>query len=62
MRAVGPFEIGDYDADGVRDLMVKFDRRELVALLEAGNMELTVAGMLENGTPFEGTDTVTVIH
>lgn len=42
--------------------MVKFDRRELVALLEAGNMELTVAGMLENGTPFEGTDTVTVIH
>ncbi|MEM3906611.1 MAG: ABC transporter substrate-binding protein [Nitrososphaerota archaeon] len=62
VRAVGPFEIGDYDADGVRDLMVKFDRRELVALLEAGNVELTVAGMLENGTPFQGTDTVTVIH
>ena len=58
---VRPTEIGDYDNDGIADLMVKFDRQELISLLEVGDAELKVAGELYDGTPFEGSDTIRVI-
>jgi parallel beta-helix repeat protein len=61
LYTIGPSEIGDYDDDGIPDLMVKFDRQELISLLEVGDAELTVAGELYDGTPFEGSDTVRVI-
>ena len=56
-----PTEIGDYDNDDIADLMVKFDRQKLISLLEVGDAELTVAGELCDGTPFEGSDTIRVI-
>lgn len=61
-----PTEIGDYDDDGVPDLMVKFDRQVLIDYLKAqgygdGDMvELTVTGEVA-GTPFKGFDTIRVI-
>lgn len=55
-------EIGDYDLDGIPDLMVKFDRTAVAALLSPADVvELTVTGELVDGTPFEGTDTIRVI-
>ncbi|MHC4489187.1 MAG: hypothetical protein ACYSW7_08445 [Planctomycetota bacterium] len=57
-----PTEIGDNDNDGIPDLMVKFDRQELIPLLEVGDAELTIAGELGDGTPFEGSDTIRVIR
>jgi hypothetical protein len=50
-------KLGDADADGVRDLMVKFGRPELIHLLcdtgrDHGNVELRVTGHLA-GNPFE---------
>ena len=58
-----PFEIGDHDEDGIADLMVKFDRSALQQVIEVGDeVELTVAGLLVDGTPFEGIDTVRVIE
>jgi len=57
-----PVEIGDYDADGVANLMVKFDMSAVQDLLEpADEVELTVSGELGDGTSFEGSDTIKVI-
>ena len=61
-----PTEIGDYDDNGISDLMVKFDRQALIDYLKDqgygdGDMvELRVTGEFA-GTPFEGFDTIRVI-
>jgi len=58
-----PTDVGDYDSDGVSDLMVKFDRSDVQDVLEPGNeVEVTVSGQLTDGTTFEGTDTIRVIE
>ena len=55
-----PTEIGDYDEDGVPDLVVKLDRQEVIALLSVGEITLTITGEVDH-TPFEGSDTIHVI-
>ncbi len=62
LATVGPSEVGDHDDDGILDLMVKFDRQELIPFLEVGDAELTIAGELGDGTPFERSDTIRVIR
>ena len=61
LYTVGPSEIGDYDGNDISDLMLKFDRQELIPLLEVGDAELIVSGELVDGLMFEGTDTIRVI-
>lgn len=57
-----PTEIGDYDSDGIPDLMVKFDRQAVIDILPVGDVaNVTVTGKLYDGTPFEGTDMIRVI-
>lgn len=61
----------DHDEDGILERMVKFDRAEVQNTLtnepdydEAPkfyDLTLTVTGELADGTPFEGSDTITVI-
>jgi len=49
------FFIGDYDEDGIPDMMVKFSRRKVTQVLQSGeDVELTISGKLKNGLPFEG--------
>lgn len=57
-----PRHVGDYDHDGVRDLMVTFDGRAVRQLLESQNglVTLTVSGRMETGEAFAGSDTITV--
>ena len=60
-------EIGDHDGDGIQDLMVKFDRQTLIALLRdlvepPTDVKLTVIGELDDGTIFEGSDVIKVIN
>lgn len=55
-----PVAVGDYDNDTIPDLMVKFDRAEVTAVLSVGEATLTITGKV-NGTSFEGTDTIRVI-
>ena len=58
----GTEKIGDREGDGIPDLTVKFDRRELAEMLTPGYiMQLKVTGYLTNGMRFEGVDTVRVI-
>ena len=61
LNTVGPFEIGDYNDNGIPDLMVKFDRQLLQDVCSAGAMEITVWCESYIGDFFEGTDTVLVI-
>lgn len=54
-----PTEIGDHDENGIPDLMVKFDRQDVVAILAPGEeIEITVSGeswdYSNNGFQFEG--------
>jgi len=59
---IKPTEIGDYDNDGIPDLMVKFNRSAVHAILEAGDkVEVTIAGELTDGRLFEGSDIIEVI-
>jgi hypothetical protein len=57
-----PTSIGDYDSDGLQDLMVKFNRKVLVQLVNPGYCTLTLRGKLTDGTAFQGSDSVKVIH
>jgi uncharacterized protein YycO len=56
-----PIEIGDYDNDGIPDLMVKFSRNELQKILELGDdIEILISGKV-NGYNFMGKDIIKVI-
>jgi hypothetical protein len=59
-----PTSIGDYDRDGLYDLMVKFDRQTMIDALggRTGNMSLTLTGKLNNGSGFNGTGSIKVIN
>jgi len=67
---VHPVGIGDYDEDGIPDLMVKFNRAEVISYILANvNMKerfititLTVTGRLNDGTPFQGSDTIRILY
>ena len=60
-----PTALGDYDEDGIPDLMVKFDRRTLVEYLSTADDALADATLTVNGQMgeaiFEGMDTITII-
>ena len=56
-----PTKIGDYDKDGIPDLMVKFYRAKVVrSILRTGDDEVIVRGMVL-GKSFEGSETIRVI-
>ncbi|UCG91550.1 MAG: hypothetical protein JSV97_10785, partial [candidate division WOR-3 bacterium] len=62
----GPTNIGDHNNNGIPDLMVKFNRGDLIDVLETMveppvYVELTVTGELTDGPLFEGSDVVRVI-
>lgn len=57
-----PIEIGDYDSDGINDLMVKFDLQELIEVLEPGEQIIDLTGRLWDGRPIAGFDFIRVIH
>lgn len=61
LYTVGSSRIGDYDEDGNTDLMMQFDRQELIPVLEVGDVVITVTGELLDGPMFQGTDTIRVI-
>jgi len=54
-------EISDRDGDGLPELMVKFNRAEVLKILRGGSVVLTVMGEV-NGQPFIGNDTVRVVE
>jgi hypothetical protein len=57
-----PTEIGDEDGDGIKDLMVKFDRQTVNESLTPGPVTLAVFGYLNDGIrSFTGIDTIMVI-
>ncbi|MGB2827570.1 MAG: hypothetical protein WBC50_05185, partial [Dehalococcoidales bacterium] len=72
-----PFSLGDHDGDGIAELMVKFDRQELISeLVDAElsiwqnigkffgwkvDLKLVVNGYFYDGRHFTGEDTIKVI-
>ena len=64
--AYAPVAIGDYDKDGIPDLMVKFSRSAVTSYIHNqgirhGRVTLMITGKLKDGTPFEGNDVIKVI-
>ncbi|MEX2701692.1 MAG: hypothetical protein Q6368_001280, partial [Candidatus Baldrarchaeota archaeon] len=60
-----PMAVGDYDNDSVLDLMVCFNRTDVINYILAqaisfGNVTLTITGKLYNGTKFEGRNVIKV--
>jgi len=55
-----PTVIGDYDEDGIKDLMIKFDRTSVQRILSPGVQTIAVTGNILD-MPFFGMDTVSVI-
>jgi hypothetical protein len=56
-----PIEIGDYDSDGITDLMVKFDRQEVIEILEPGEQLVYLTGRLSDGTSLTGDEIIWVL-
>ncbi len=59
-----PTEIGDYDNDGIPDLMVKFNRQEVQKYInkDTGSLTITVEGKLDDGSSFAGTDNIRTVQ
>lgn len=68
-----PAIVGDYNSNGIQDLMVKFDRATVVRYLGETyvvtdvtgsdyEIALKITGEHTDGTLFEGTDTIRVIN
>lgn len=62
---LNPTVIGDFNNNGVPDLMVKFNRTKVVQYIVFqgivfANVSLNITGLLNDGQPFEGNDTVKV--
>jgi subtilase family serine protease len=56
-----PYAIGDYDSDGIKDLMVKFKRSDVINKLPNGeNVKVHVSGKVGT-TTFDGVDKIRVI-
>jgi parallel beta-helix repeat protein len=64
-----PVALGDYDNDGIPDLMVKFNRAEIISFAwnnidienRFGTATLRITGYLTDGTPFQGTAAIKII-
>ena len=56
-----PITIGDHDVDGIADLMVKFDRQQVIEVLGSGTQMVTLTGRLSDGRPLAGIDFIRVI-
>jgi hypothetical protein len=60
---LNPASIGDYDTDRIPDLMVKFNREDVINALngQTGDITFTVTGNLTDDYSFAGTDMLKVI-
>lgn len=58
LSRIGPVEIGDWNRNGIPDLMVKFDRKDLAELLLPGENRVTLSGRLLSGSEFAMSFTV----
>jgi hypothetical protein len=60
----GPIAIGDYDSDGIPDLMVKFDRasiKDWLGEVDGKDIEFIVTGFVGKEVEFIGSDIIRVI-
>jgi hypothetical protein len=58
---IRPYGIGDYNQDGIADLMVKFDRATVANSLQPGTADVGMIGRLADGTYFTGSGSIRVL-
>lgn len=58
----GPISFGDYNNNGISDIMVKFNRAAVQNMVAPGNVDLTITANLISGATIKGTDTIHVIE
>ena len=58
---LSPIEICDYNHNNIPDFLVKFDRQSVQDACETGTVEMTLSLQTNDGTIFEGSNTIFVI-
>jgi len=58
---ISPTKVRDHNKNGIKDLMVKFKRKDVYNVAGLGNNILTINGNLFDGTKFGGEDNIRVI-
>lgn len=68
LAKISPSDIEDVDEDGFPDIMVKFDREEVIDYIlqneveDRQDVELTVEGKIADGTRFVGSDIILIMR
>ena len=61
--AIKPYNIEDSDNNGILELMIKFDRSQIISNLESSQFcEMTITGKLIDGIIFKATSTIELIN
>lgn len=65
LLGTGESAVGDHDHNGIVDIMIPFDYQQLITLIQPlgvlGKMELSIAGALYDGSPFNGVNAIQVV-
>lgn len=61
MAELRPTSAGDFNNNGVSDLMVKFNRSEVQKIVEIGDITLDITGKVD-GAAFSGNTSIRVIE
>ena len=64
LYSTGKYKVGDFDNNGIVEMIIKFDRKALINLLEplgSGYYDLSIAGKLYDGTSFPGVNSIKVV-
>ncbi|WP_303721868.1 hypothetical protein [Malonomonas rubra] len=64
LYSTGKYKVGDFDDNGIVEMIISFDRQALIQLLEPlgiGVFDLSIAGKLYDGTTFPGVNSIKVV-
>lgn len=65
LYSTGKYKLGDFDGNGLSEMIITFDRQTLIALLEplgAGDVDLSITGSFNDGGAFSTVNSLKVVN